>query len=78
MAQLPQFFAVLPVHHRLLEVACAHSETMGMEEDVAGEVVPVEVIVDLLLFLWATGNEGKGYQMEVLEVEVVGIGRRIK
>jgi hypothetical protein len=41
-------------------------------------VVPVEVIVDLLLFLWATGNEGKGYQMEVLEVEVVGIGRRIK
>jgi hypothetical protein len=47
-------------------------------EDVAAEVVPVEVIVDHLLFLRATGNEEKDSQMEVLEVEVVGIGRRIE
>jgi len=77
MGQLRQFFAVFPVHHRLWEVACAHSETMGMEDE-AAEVVPVEVTVDLLLFLWVTGNEGRGYQMEVHEVEVVGIGRRIE
>jgi hypothetical protein len=52
-------------------------------EDGAAEVVPGEVIVGLLLFLQATGNEEKGYQMEVLGVEVlgvevVGIGRRIE
>jgi hypothetical protein len=49
MAPLRQCSAALQVHHLRWEVACAHSETMGMEDAVVA-VVPVEVIVADLLF----------------------------
>lgn len=74
MVRLRQCFAVLPAHHPRWEAACAHSETMGME-DVVAEVVRVEgIVVGPLLFLRAIGNEERDYQMEAIEVEVAGVG----
>jgi hypothetical protein len=43
------------------------------------EVVPVEgIVVGLLSFLRAIGNEGRDYQMGALEVGVAGVGPHIE